>query len=72
MSSPLIGIKTVDDSIARLENTRQSAITPTTAQPTAIAADVAYHRGFVKLAIANGVSPAGSMAALRELGVTGQ
>jgi hypothetical protein len=72
MSSPLIGIKTVDDSIARLENTRQSAITPTTAQATVIAADIAYHRGFVALALKNGVSPAGSMAALRELGVGGQ
>jgi hypothetical protein len=72
MSSPMSGIKVVDDAVARLENTRESAITPTTAQPTVIAADVAYHRGFVKLAIANGVSPAGSMAALRELGFTGQ
>jgi hypothetical protein len=71
MSSPLIGIKTVDDAVQRLENTRQAAITPTTAQATVIAADIAYHRGFVKLAIANGVSPAGSMAALKSLGVTG-
>jgi hypothetical protein len=71
MSSPLIGIKTVDDAVQRLENTRQSAITPTTAQPTVIAADVAFHRGFVKLSIANGVSAAGSMAALRGLGVSG-
>jgi hypothetical protein len=71
MSSPLIGIKTVDDSIARLENTRQSAITPTTAQTTVIAADIAYHRGYVALALKNGVSPSGSMAALKGLGVTG-
>jgi hypothetical protein len=72
MSSPLINIKTVDDAVQRLENTRQAAITPTTAQPTVIAADVAYHRGYVALALKNGVSPAGPMAALRELGVTGQ
>jgi hypothetical protein len=72
MGSPLVGIKTVDDSIARLENTRQSAITPTTAQATVIAADVAYHRGFVALALKNGVSPAGSMVALKGLNGTGQ
>jgi hypothetical protein len=72
MGSPLIGIKVVDDSIARLENTRQNATTPTTAQPTVIAADAAFHRGYVALALKNGVSPAGSMAALRELGFTGQ
>jgi hypothetical protein len=71
MSSPLTGIKTVDDSIARLENTRQSAIAAATTQAAAISADAAYHRGFVKLGLANGVSVAGSMAALRELGFTG-
>jgi hypothetical protein len=72
MGSPLIGIKTVDDSIARLENSRQSAIAAATTQAAAIAADLAYHRGFIKLALSAGVSPAGSMAACRELGVTGQ
>ena len=72
MSNSNSGIKAVDDATARLENTRQSAITPSTTQAAAIAADIAWHRGFAKLAIANGVSPAASMQALKHLGVAGQ
>jgi hypothetical protein len=71
MSNPITGIKTLDDAAQRLENTRQTAVAAASTQAAAIAADLAYHRGFVKLAIANGVSPAGSMSAIRELGYSG-
>jgi hypothetical protein len=72
MANATTGIKTVDDAITRLENTRQAAIAAATTQAAAISAEVAYHRGFVKLAISNGVSPAASMSALHEISGVGQ
>ena len=72
MSSGNTGIKGCDDLINVAESSRQSGITATTAQSTVISTEIAFHRAVVKAALKNGVSPAASMSALKELGVTGQ
>jgi hypothetical protein len=72
MSNALSGIKVHDDAILRAENARQVATAVASTQAAVISADVTYHRAFVKSALANGVSPAASMLALRHLGVGGQ
>jgi len=72
MSNASTGIKAHDDAVLRAENARQFSTAAATTQAAVISADVTYHRAIVKSALANGVSPAASMLALRGLGVTGQ
>jgi hypothetical protein len=71
MSNAVTGIKVHDDLVLRAENTRQAATAAASTQAAVISADVTYHRAVVKSALANGVSPAASMLALKHLGVTG-
>jgi hypothetical protein len=60
-----------DSAVLAAELTRQNA--PIGASQSAVnTATIVYHRALVKAAIANNVSPAASMQALRELGVSGQ
>lgn len=66
----LSGNKSHDDTVAKAEGVRQS-VAVGSSQATYISADVVFHRAVVKSALANGVSPSASMAALRELGTTG-
>jgi hypothetical protein len=70
MSNALTGIKGHDDTILRAENVRQS-VAAGSSQATYVSSDVTFHRAVVKSALANGVSPAASMQALKELGQTG-
>jgi hypothetical protein len=72
MSNSSTGIKAHDDAILRAENARQTATAAASTQAAVISADVTFHRAVVKSALANGVSPAASMLALKGLGVTGQ
>jgi hypothetical protein len=71
MSNAVTGIKVHDDAILRAENARQVSTAAATTQAAVISADVIFHRAVVRSAIANNVSPAASMAALKSLGVTG-
>ena len=70
MSNAPTGIKGHDDIVAKAEGVRQS-VAAGSSQATYISADVVFHRAVVKSALANGVSPAASMQALKSLGVTG-
>jgi hypothetical protein len=72
MSNAATGIKVHDDGVLRAENTRQVSTAAATTQAAVISADVVFHRAVVKSALANGVSPAASMQALKHLGVSGQ
>jgi hypothetical protein len=72
MSNAATGIKSHDDAVLRAENTRQAVTAAASTQAAVISADVTFHRAVVKSALANGVSPAASMSALKHLGVTGQ
>jgi hypothetical protein len=72
MSNAITGVKVHDDLVLRAENTRQSSTAAATTQAAVISADVIFHRAVVKSALANGISPAASMLALRHLGVGGQ
>jgi hypothetical protein len=71
-SSTTNGINRAYDSAAlAAEGVRQVAVVGAS-QATVISAEITYYRALVKAALANGVSPAGAMVALRGLGVTGQ
>jgi hypothetical protein len=72
MSNAITGVKVHDDLVLRAENTRQSSTAAATTQAAVISADVIFHRAVVKSALANGISPAASMLALKHLGVSGQ
>jgi hypothetical protein len=72
MSNAITGVKVHDDAVLRDENARQVATATASTQASVISADVTYHRAVVKSALANGISPAASMLALRHLGVGGQ
>jgi hypothetical protein len=71
MSNANTGIKSHDDAVVAAEGARQLAIVGAS-QSAAVAADVLFHRAVVKSALKNNVSTSASMAALKELGVTGQ
>jgi hypothetical protein len=71
MSNAATGIKAHDDAVARAENARQVSSAAATTQAAVTSSDVIFHRAVVRSAVANGVSPAASMQALKELGVTG-
>jgi hypothetical protein len=71
MSNSLSGIKGHDDTVLRAENARQVVAVAGATQAAVMSADVTFHRAVVKSALANGVSPAASMQALKELGQTG-
>ena len=72
MSNAPTGIKIHDDAILKAEGIRQAATAAASTQAAVISVDIQFHRAAVKSALANGVSPAASMQALKELGVTGQ
>ena len=72
MSNAITGVKVHDDAVLRAENARQVSTAAASTQAAVISADVTYHRAVVKSALANGISPAASMLALRHLGFTGQ
>jgi hypothetical protein len=60
-----------DSAVLAAELVRQNALAGTPTQAAVNTATIVYHRALVKAAIANGVSPAASMQALKELGQTG-
>jgi hypothetical protein len=61
-----------DTAAIAAEGVRQTAVAAASSQTVVMAAEITYYRTLVKAAIANGVSPAGAMVALKGLGVTGQ
>jgi hypothetical protein len=66
------GVAAHDDAVASAELTRQNAVLAAAGSQSAInTAAINYHRSVAKSALANGVSAAVSMSALRSLGVTG-
>jgi hypothetical protein len=71
MSNALSGVKAHDDAIAKAEGIRQTAVVGAT-QAAVMSADVTFYKAVVVSALANGVSPAAAMQALKELGQTGR
>lgn len=65
------GNKAHDDTIAKADGVRQS-VAPGSAQSVYVSADVTFFKAVATSAIANGVSPAAAMQALKELGQTGR
>jgi hypothetical protein len=72
MSNAISGIKGHDDTVLRAENARQAVAVVGATQAAVISSDITFHRAVVKSALANGISPAASMQALKELGQSGQ
>lgn len=72
MSSSKSGKKNHDDTVNHAESVRQSAVGAAgVSQATARTADIAFYRAAVASAVAQGVSPAQFITALRELGTGG-
>jgi hypothetical protein len=72
MSIPNSSNTTHNSNQYRYELTRQNAVAAAAGNQAALrSAAIAYHQSVARSAIANGVSPAISMQALRELGLTG-
>jgi hypothetical protein len=73
MSRGYTGVTAHDSTVNAAELVLQSAVAAANNNAVTIRnAEVTYYRAVVKSALANGVSPAASMQALKELGVSGQ
>jgi hypothetical protein len=72
MGNSLSGVKSHDDLVAKAEGVRQAAAVPGASQATLVSADVTFYKAVVNSALANGVSPAAAMQALKELGQSGR
>jgi N-acyl-L-homoserine lactone synthetase len=61
--------KPFNDSANILESARQVAVSTASSQAAVISAEITYFRSIIKLAQANGISPANFNQALQSLGV---